>query len=420
MNKEKISLYKVFLEVDFLLSSQIFNFIKDSCPVANKTIKENRIKTLTLLDNYFPESSCNDCTLCTKDGFIYFYKKLREYKNNIKAFHNPLIITSEIEKQLKPARFLYDLDFKNKKLTLIDDYRNEEYLSKINFKQEILLSFYLDIKNILDVKKYLYQEKKYFKQIAVLLLNCNDFISGIEKIRDSYYVKVKIKGQPANFIYERKDRELLKDENIFNKYNDDVNKFMQKFKLSARWRPYIVITVLKYPVDKDRNLVIPKGETPQPPPSGFPGTLLSFVPNGIISKKLLLAGDERLKDIRSYVRKHDIKDSNYKKLKLRRTPMTKFSMCLRWYKEYQKLKLKYEKDRIRDKEGIYNTIFSDDITAHPEDWTRPHYEKYIQSKNPNSDVKLTSIEEEDIDAKGVSTVRRKIYYIESLLYDCPK
>lgn len=195
---------------------------------------------------------------------------------------------------------------------------------------------------------------------------------------------------------------------------------MQKFKLSSRWRPYIVNTVLKYPVDEERNPVIPKGEIPQPPPRGYPGTLISYVPNGEISRKLLLVGDERLKDVRSYARKHDIKDSSYKKLKLRRTPMTKFSMCLRWYKEYQKLKLEYEKDRQRSKEGIYDIIFSNDITTHPEDWTSLHYKKYIQSKSLNSDVKLTPIEEEDTEIKGRSTVKRKIFYIESLLYNCPK
>lgn len=200
MNKEKIPLYKIFLEVDFLLSSQIFNFINTNCQVANKIIKENKIKTLTILDNYFPESSCNNCTMCTKDGFVYFSKKLRQYKNNVKSLHDPFTIISEIERQLKPARYLYDLDFKNKKLTLYNDYRNKECLSKVNFKQEILLSFYLDIENIFDVKRYLYQGKKYFKQIAVLLLNCNDFIGDVERIRDSYYVKVKVKGQPANFI----------------------------------------------------------------------------------------------------------------------------------------------------------------------------------------------------------------------------
>ena len=424
MNKEKLPLYKAFLKVGYLLSSEIFNFIKEHCPIVGKTVKENQIKTMAILDNFFPTKSCNACTLCTKNEFIYFYKKLRSYKNNIKSFSDPITIIREIERMLKPAKFLYDLDYEYRKLTLCEDYRNKKNIKKVNFKQKILLSFYLDIENILDVKRYLYQEKEYFKQIAMLLLSCDDFIGDVKDIRDNYYIKVKCEDSPNNFLYERKDRELLKDENIYNKYREEINILMRKFKLTSRWRPYIINTVLKYPIkypiDKDGNLVVPKGGLSQPPPNGSPGTIMRITNNGKISKKLLAVGDEEEKEVRKYVKKYNIKDINFKKIKPRRRPMKNFYIYLRWYKEYQKMKLEYEKKRFKNKDAIYDIIFSKDIIEHKDDWQRPHYKKYIQVKSQKSQLTLTPQEEEDIELRGPSRVRRKIFYLESLLYRCLK
>ncbi|GAG89633.1 unnamed protein product, partial [marine sediment metagenome] len=266
----------------------------------------------------------------------------------------------------------------------------------------------------------LYQEKEYFKQIAILLLSCDDFISDVEDIRDNYYIKVKCESSPNNFLYERKDRELLKDENIHNKYREEINMLMEKFKLFSRWRPYIINTVLKYPIDKDGNLIVPKGGLPQPPPNGSPGTIISTTPNGEISKKLLAVGDEREKEVRKYIKKYNIEDSKFKKLKLRRRPMKNFYTYLRWYKEYQKMKLEYEKKEFKSKDAIYDIIFSKDIIEHKDDWQRPHYKKYIQVKSQKSELRLTPQEEDDIEFRGSSRVRRKIFYLEFLIYRCLK
>ena len=197
-------IYKKFLKVDIKFSSQIFDFIFNNCRIASNTIGKQNITSLAILDNHLPSSDCSDCDICIKENFIKLHIQIIGWKKDLELLNNPRFVINEVKQNLGQLQLYYKIDRATECLKLVGNLDEIKVKSDRNLKNKILIDFYLDIKNLFDIKKYLRgEEEEYFRQRAILLLNYDKFLEEIKKIRDKYFFKKNCHNQ---YLYEMKPK----------------------------------------------------------------------------------------------------------------------------------------------------------------------------------------------------------------------
>ncbi len=414
MNVNKNPLYEQFLKINLKYRYLIFNFIDNNCPIAPKKksqvlyekikdfkprdqddIKKRRARILKNIKLYdygkittFYE--CERCNLCNYETFVEFKKQLKDLLIDI--------LGKSFKKEKKLNDFIENFEYFNFKIER-DGRGNFSFQKGDTLKQMIYFSF---IENISDLLNTNFQKQnKYFDQIAKLLLVNNKFLNDLNNMKARYFYPK----QNKDYILYQPKKEYKKN---FPKFLIDIFELRDKYNITQRWEPYIILGMLAYPIDGNGELVVPEDRPIPRPPTGEPGRMQIFKGEKKLPEEPILVGDEREDIVKAFEKNHSIEVKNYYRTKDYKQPLRDFDRNFRWYKEYQE-RLKDKGTKTKD--PIFFEIFLNNVHKYPEDWQEPDYTKYQEEPDELYEDLI-----DDIEIRGADRIRAVIYRLDNLVH----